>query len=63
MRFLVSLFWGFVFAFIALFIITSILGDNGISQGISIVTCSIVALLFALASVGLDSLVKTNKDK
>lgn len=63
MKFLISYFWGFIFAFVAIFIVTSILGSNGISQGVSVLTCAIVALFFTLGSIGLDSLTKTNNKK
>ncbi|MBF0709669.1 MULTISPECIES: DUF2929 family protein [unclassified Gemella] len=61
MKFLVSLFWGYIFSFIAIFIITAILGSNEISQGTTVLNCSILAVLFTLTSVGLNSLIKENK--
>ncbi|MDO4813517.1 MAG: DUF2929 family protein [Gemella sp.] len=63
MKYLVSLFWGYIFAFIAIFIITSVLGSNGISQGATVLTCSIVAVLFTIGAAGLDSLTKENIKK
>ncbi|MBU0278039.1 DUF2929 family protein [Gemella sp. zg-570] len=61
MKFLISLFWGFIFAFIAIFIVSSILGSNGVSQGLTIQNCAILALVFAIGAAGLDSLIKVNK--
>lgn len=58
MRYLVSLFWGYIFAFIAIFIISSILGSNGISQGITLLNCAIGALLLTIGAAGLDLVVK-----
>lgn len=63
MKFLISLFWGFIFAFIAIFIVSSILGNNGVSQGITIQNCAIVSLVFAIGAAGLDSLLKVNTKK
>lgn len=61
MKFLVSLFWGFIFAFIAIFIITSILGDNGVSSGITIQNCAILAFVFTLGASLLEVAVTERK--
>lgn len=44
MRYIISLIWAFVFSFVAIFIITSILGNNG--QTYSVENCAILAVIF-----------------
>lgn len=46
MKYLVSLIWSFIFSFVAIFIITSILGNNG--QSYSIENCAILAVIFTV---------------
>ncbi|AME09442.1 hypothetical protein HMPREF1983_00450 [Gemella bergeri ATCC 700627] len=54
MRFLVSLIWAFIFSFVAIFIITSILGSNG--QSYSVQNCAILAVIFTVAVALLELL-------
>ncbi|MBF0715243.1 DUF2929 family protein [Gemelliphila palaticanis] len=54
MKYLISLFWGFIFGFIAIFIVSSILGSNGISEGVSLANCAILSLTFTLGVALLD---------
>lgn len=61
MKYIISLFWGFTFAFISIFIITSILGNNGISKGITINNILILSLAFTLGVILLESVVKMDK--
>lgn len=61
MRYLVSLFWGFIFAFIAIFIIKSILGDNG--NSLNLQNIALLSVIFSIGCVGLDAAVgKPNKN-
>ena len=58
MKFAISLIWSFIFSFIAIFIITSILGSNG--QSYSLQNCAILACIFTvgialLELVGFDN--------
>lgn len=60
MRYIISLFWGFIFAFVAIFIIKSILGDNG--QSLTIQNCLILSAVFSVSCVLFD-LVANDKKK
>lgn len=60
MKFLVSLFWAFIFSFIAIFIITSILGNNG--QTYSVQNCALLAVLFT-AGVAVFELLSFDKKR
>ncbi|MGX7111470.1 DUF2929 family protein [Gemella cuniculi] len=57
MKYIVSLIWAFIFSFVTIFIITSILGSNG--QTYSVENCAILSVLFTifvalLEAVGFD---------
>lgn len=61
MKFLVSLFWGFIFSFIAIFIISSLLGSNGISSGISVQNCIVLSVFFTFGVATLELVIGKNK--
>ncbi|MBF0714399.1 DUF2929 family protein [Gemella sp. GH3] len=61
MRFVVSLFWGFIFSFIAIFIVKSILGENGSS--LTLLNCSIFSLALSFGCVAFDKLATNSKSK
>ncbi len=63
MKVIVSLFWGFIFAFIAIFIISSILGSNGISKGLSLQNCAILAIFFTIGASIITSMFKPSQNK
>ena len=46
MKYIISLFWAFIFSFIAIFIISSILGSNGLSGENMVRDCGILAIIF-----------------
>lgn len=54
MKYILSLFWGFIFAFIMIFIVTSILGTN--SEVNTLRDCGILAVLFTAFVALLDAL-------
>lgn len=63
MKYIISLFWSFIFAAVILFIVSSILGRNGDIN--TIFDCAILAVLFTifvalLDVVGID---KTREEK
>lgn len=61
MKVLISYFWGFLFAFISIFIISSIRGNNGVSDGVSLLNCAVLALVFTLGAAGITNLIKVDK--
>mgnify|MGYP000975733947 CR=1 FL=1 len=57
MKYIISLFWSFIFAFIVVFIVSSILGTNGETSTLR--DCAILSVMFTafvalLDAVGLD---------
>ena len=57
MKYIISLFWAFIFSFITIFIITSILGSN--SEVNTLRDCVVLSVIFTvfvalLDAVGLD---------
>ena len=57
MKYIISLFWAFIFSFVTIFIITSILGSN--SEVNTLRDCAILSVIFTvfvalLDAVGLD---------
>ncbi|MEZ7764806.1 DUF2929 family protein [Gemella sp. 27098_8_92] len=57
MKYIISLFWAFIFSFITIFIITSILGSN--SEVNTLRDCAVLSVIFTafvalLDAVGLD---------
>lgn len=57
MKYIISLFWAFIFSFITIFIITSILGSN--SEVNTLRDCVILSVIFTvfvalLDAIGLD---------
>ena len=46
MKYIISLFWAFIFSFIAIFIISSILGSNGLSGENMVRDCFILSIIF-----------------
>ena len=57
MKYIISLFWAFIFSFVTIFIITSILGSN--SEVNTLRDCAILSVLFTvfvalLDAIGLD---------
>ena len=57
MKYIISLFWAFIFSFVTIFIITSILGSN--SEVNTLRDCAILSVLFPvfvalLDAIGLD---------
>ena len=57
MKYIISLFWAFIFSFITIFIITSILGSN--SEVNTLRDCAILSVIFTvfvalLDAIGLD---------
>ena len=59
MKYIISLFWAFIFSFIAIFIISSILGSNGLSGVNMVRDCFILSIIFTafvaiLEAIGFD---------
>ena len=59
MKYIISLFWAFIFSLIAIFIISSILGSNGQSGEILVPDCFILSIIFTafvaiLEAIGFD---------
>lgn len=59
MKYIISLFWAFIFSFIAIFIISSILGSNGLSGENMVRDCCILSIIFTafvaiLEAIGFD---------
>ena len=59
MKYIISLFWAFIFSFIAIFIISSILASNGLSGENMVRDCGILSIIFTafvaiLEAVGFD---------
>ena len=57
MKYIISLFWAFIFSFVSIFIITSILGSN--SEVNTLRDCAILSVIFTvfvalLDAIGLD---------
>lgn len=57
MKYIISLFWAFIFSFVTIFIITSILGSN--SEVNTLRDCAILSVIFTvfvalLDAIGLD---------
>ena len=57
MNYIISLFWAFIFSFVTIFIITSILGSN--SEVNTLRDCAILSVIFTvfvalLDAIGLD---------
>lgn len=57
MKYIISLFWAFIFSFVTIFIITSILGSN--SEVNTLKDCAILSVIFTvfvalLDAIGLD---------
>ena len=57
MKYIISLFWAFIFSFVTIFIITSILGSN--SEVNTLRGCAILSVIFTvfvalLDAIGLD---------
>ena len=57
MKYIISLFWAFIFSFVTIFIITSILGSN--SEVNTLRDCAVLSVIFTafvalLDAVGLD---------
>ena len=57
MKYIISLFWAFIFSFVTIFIITSILGSN--SEVNTLRDCAIFSVIFTvfvalLDAIGLD---------
>jgi len=57
MKYIISLFWAFIFSFVTIFIITSILGSN--SEVNALRDCAILSVIFTvfvalLDAIGLD---------
>ena len=57
MKYIISLFWAFIFSFVTIFIITSILGSN--SEVNTLSDCAILSVIFTvfvalLDAIGLD---------
>ena len=57
MKYIISLFWAFIFSFVTIFIITSILGSN--SEVNTLRDCAILSVIFIvfvalLDAIGLD---------
>jgi len=57
MKYIISLFWAFIFSFVTIFIITSILGSN--SEVNTLRDCTILSVIFTvfvalLDAIGLD---------
>mgnify|MGYP000850754869 FL=1 len=57
MKYIISLFWAFIFSFVTIFIITSILGNN--SEVNTLRDCAILSVIFTvfvalLDAIGLD---------
>ena len=59
MKYIISLFWAFIFSFIAIFIISSILGSNWLSGENMVRDCFILSIIFTafvaiLEAIGFD---------
>ena len=59
MKYIISLFWAFIFSFIAIFIISSILGSNELSGENMVRDCFILSIIFTafvaiLEAIGFD---------
>ena len=52
MKYIISLFWSFIFAAVIIFIVSSILGSNGEINTIR--DCAILAVLFTIFAALLD---------
>ena len=63
MKYIISLFWAFIFSFVTIFIITSILGSN--SEVNTLRDCAILSVIFTvfvalLDAIGLDKKSREN---
>ena len=59
MKYIISLFWAFIFSFIAIFIISSILGSNELSGENMVRDCCFLSIIFSdfvaiLEAIGFD---------
>ena len=54
MKYIISLFWAFIFSFVTIFIITSILGSN--SEVNTLRDCAILSVIFTVFVVLLDAI-------
>ena len=56
MKYIISLFWAFIFSFIAIFIISSILGSNVLSGENMVRDCGILSIIFTAFVALLDAI-------
>ena len=66
MKYIISLFWAFIFSLIAIFIISSVLGSNGLSGGNMVRDSCILSIIFTafvaiLEAIGFDKKRSENK--
>ena len=54
MKYIISLFWAFIFSFVTIFIITSILGSN--SEVNTLRDCAILSVIFTVFVALLDAI-------
>ena len=54
MKYIISLFWAFIFSFVTIFIITSILGSN--SEVNTLRDCAILSVIFTVFFALLDAI-------
>lgn len=54
MKYIISLFWAFIFSFVTIFIITSILGSN--SEVNTLRDCAILSVIFTVSVALLDAI-------
>ena len=54
MKYIISLFWAFIFSFVTIFIITSILGSN--SEVNTLRDCAILSVIFTIFVALLDAI-------